>query len=229
MLEILLALLRAALQSLRFLNCFLLVTPESAQKAGFLRLIRSAKKCTSFSNAGAAYRSASRKGGSMKTEEKVVRRKLAGISLKRILVPIDFSPLSKKALQYALRFADEFGADVKLLHVIEPEVPPVFDGFMIAQPIVADGNHAKCANRLKDLASSMAVRGSNRVESAVRTGLAAYEIVEAAKEFAVDLIVIATHGYTGWKHLAIGSTAERVVRAAPCPVLVVRQKEHEFV
>ena len=55
------------------------------------------------------------------------------------------------------------------------------------------------------------------------------EIGEVAKESDVDLIVIATHGYTGWKHFAIGSTAERVVRAAPCPVLVVREKEHEFV
>ena len=64
--------------------------------------------------------------------------------------------------------------------------------------------------------------------SPVRCGLASIEIVDAAKEVDVDLIVIATHGYTGWKHFAIGSTAERVVRAAPCPVLVVREKEHEF-
>jgi universal stress protein A len=71
--------------------------------------------------------------------------------------------------------------------------------------------------------------GVTRVNSSTRCGLAAFEIVEAAKELNVDLIVIATHGYTGWKHFAIGSTAERVVRAALCPVLVVREKEHEFV
>lgn len=62
----------------------------------------------------------------------------------------------------------------------------------------------------------------------MRTGVPTHEIVEAAKELDVDLIVIATHGYTGWKHFAIGSTAERVARAAPCSVLVVREKEHEF-
>jgi nucleotide-binding universal stress UspA family protein len=45
----------------------------------------------------------------------------------------------------------------------------------------------------------------------------------------VDLIMIATHGYTSWRHLCIGSTAERVVRSAPCPVLVVREKEHDFI
>jgi nucleotide-binding universal stress UspA family protein len=53
--------------------------------------------------------------------------------------------------------------------------------------------------------------------------------VEAAKNLDVDLIVIATHGFTGRKHFAIGSTAERVARAAPCPVLVVREIEHDFI
>jgi universal stress protein A len=206
----------------------LLATPESAQKTA-LSLIHCTKKCTSFSNAGAAFKNASPQSARMKTEEKLIRPKPAGITLKRILVPIDFSALSKKALQYALRFAEEFGADVTLLHVIEPEVPPAFDGFMIAPPVIASGSRARCANRLKELAGSLAVRGTGHIESTVRTGLAAYEIVEAAKEFDLDLIVIATHGYTGWKHFAIGSTAERVVRAAPCPVLVVREKEHEFV
>jgi nucleotide-binding universal stress UspA family protein len=165
----------------------------------------------------------------MKTEDNFVRPTAAGISLKRILVPIDFSPLSKKALQYALRFAEEFRAELELLHVIEPDLPPAFEGFMIAPPMSPNRSRTKCASRLKDLASSMAIRGTKHVRSTVRTGLAAYEIVEAAKEFDVDLIVIATHGYTGWKHFVIGSTAERVVRAAPCPVLAVREKEHEFV
>jgi nucleotide-binding universal stress UspA family protein len=66
-------------------------------------------------------------------------------------------------------------------------------------------------------------------KSAIRTGLASHEILEAAKELDVDLIVIATHGFSGWKHFCIGSTAERVARSAPCPVLVVREKEHEFI
>jgi len=165
----------------------------------------------------------------MKTEEKLVSAKPTGIALKRILVPIDFSPLSRKALQHALRFAEGFRAGITLLHVVEPDVPPAFDGFMIAPPISPNGNRTKCANRLKVLASSTPMSATNYVQSTVRTGLPAYEIVEAAKELDVDLIVIATHGYTGWKHFAIGSTAERVVRAAPCPVLVVREKEHEFV
>ena len=71
--------------------------------------------------------------------------------------------------------------------------------------------------------------GNLYISSAIRKGLATHEIVEAAKEFDVDLIIMATHGLNGWKHFGMGSTADRVARAAPCPVLTVREKEHEFV
>jgi len=164
----------------------------------------------------------------MKTQEIRRRRHAAGIALKRILVPVDFSELSKKALQYAALLGEEFEAEVKLVHVIEPDVPPAFDGFMIAPPVNCNVVNASCAKKLKECASSIRSR-SGRVESVVRTGLPAHEIVETARESDVDLIVMATHGYTGWKHFAIGSTAEHVVRAASCPVLVVREKEHQFI
>jgi nucleotide-binding universal stress UspA family protein len=62
----------------------------------------------------------------------------------------------------------------------------------------------------------------------LRHGLPAHEIVEAAKDLDSDLLIIAAHGETAWKHFCIGSTAERVVRAAPCPVLLVREKEYQF-
>jgi nucleotide-binding universal stress UspA family protein len=164
----------------------------------------------------------------MKTQALLERGTSAGIGLKRILVPVDFSSLSKKAVHYATRLAQQFDAEIDLIHVVEPQIPPAFDGFMVAPPTVSNGAGASCAGRLKTLVNSVRKTGVVRVGSTVRAGLAAYEIVEAAKELDVDLIVIATHGYTGWKHFAIGSTAERVVRAAPCPVLVVREKEHEF-
>ena len=165
----------------------------------------------------------------MKTQASLERGSSSALNLKRILVPVDFSPLSKKALLYAARFAQQFRTELHLLHVVEPEIPPAFDGFMIAPPPISNGTAASCAGRMKPWVQAVRNAGVTRVESAVRPGLAAFEIVEAAKELDVDLIVIATHGYTGWKHFAIGSTAERVVRAAPCPVLVVREKEHEFV
>jgi len=165
----------------------------------------------------------------MKTQDRLDRETSGAVHLQRILVPVDFSPLSKKALLYATRLARQFGAEINILHVVEPEVPPAFDGYMIAAPAVSNGAAAKRAGQLKGRVSVVRKAGIARVSATTRFGLAAFEIVEAAKEFDVDMIVIATHGYTGWKHFAIGSTAERVVRAAPCPVLVVREKEHEFV
>jgi universal stress protein A len=67
------------------------------------------------------------------------------------------------------------------------------------------------------------------ITSGIRRGVATHEIVQAAERLDVDLIIMATHGLRGWKHFGLGSTADRVARAAPCPVLVVRQREREFV
>ena len=187
------------------------------------------KKRTRFSKLGAALEGIEGQSCGMKTQTLLECGSSTAINLKRILVPVDFSPLSKKALLYATRLAQQFGVEVNIFHVVEPEIPPAFDGFMIAPPPISNGATGPSAGQLKSLVSLVRKAGVTRVTSSVRCGLAAFEIIEAAKELDVDLIVIATHGYTGWKHFAIGSTAERVVRAAPCPVLVVREKEHEFV
>ena len=187
------------------------------------------KKRTEFSKRGEAKAATLTHNAHMKTQALLERGSSTATDLKRILVPVDFSPLSRKAIHYATRLGQLFGAELNLFHVVEPEVPPAFDGFMIAPPPISGCATNGYANRLDSLAGSVRTAGVSQVRSTVRTGLAAFEIVEAAKELDVDLIVIATHGYTGWKHFAIGSTAERVVRAAPCPVLVVRDKEHEFV
>jgi universal stress protein A len=150
------------------------------------------------------------------------------ITLKKILVPLDFSPLSKQALKYALRFAQQFQTELTLLHVLEPAVPPTFEGLQMAPPLPEEES-SRAEKSLRTLVGSARAAGVSKVRSIFRRGLAAHEIVEAAKDLDVDLIVIATHGYRGWKHFCIGSTAERAVRAAPCPVLVVREKKHEFV
>lgn len=94
-------------------------------------------------------------------------------------------------------------------------------------PTFSEEERSFAENNLRVWADSMETTGVT-TKTMLRNGLAAHEIVEAAKELDADLIIIATHGYTGWKHFCIGSTAERVVRAAPCPVLVVREKEHQF-
>ena len=149
------------------------------------------------------------------------------LRLRKILAPIDFSPASKNAFKYAIRFAEEFGGELTLLHVLEPES---MTGFMAIPEATAfvESDIIAAGKNLRSLIASVRHDKIERPHWKVRAGLPSHEIVEAAKEMDVDLIVIATHGYTGWKHFCIGSTAERVVRAAPCPVLVVREKEHEF-
>lgn len=149
-------------------------------------------------------------------------------ALKKILVPHDFSPASRKAFKYAYCFAREFGSHLILLHVLEPVSSRSFMELPGA-PAFSERELASAEKNLRVLLSSAEVGGLKETRSALRTGIASHEIVEAAKDLDVDLIVIATHGHTGWKHFCIGSTAERVVRAAHCPVLVVREKEHEFV
>ena len=150
------------------------------------------------------------------------------LHLKKILVPTDFSETSKKAVQYAVRFAEQFGCEIVLLHVIEPVTavagaPLAVDIFPEAEEdaIAAEAELGCFATRSRN--------HRNSFTSVVRIGHAPNEITKAAKELDVDLIMIATHGYTSWRHLCIGSTAERVVRTAPCSVFVVREKEHEFV
>jgi nucleotide-binding universal stress UspA family protein len=149
------------------------------------------------------------------------------LRLKKILAPIDFSPASKNALKYAVRFAEEFGGELTLLYVLEP-APTT--SYMVIPGATAffEGDFATAEKNLRSLIASVRNGKIERPHWKVRTGVPSHEIVEAAKEMDVDLIIVATHGYTGWKHFCIGSTAERVVRAAPCPVLVVREKEHEF-
>jgi universal stress protein A len=151
------------------------------------------------------------------------------ITIRKILVPTDFSPASRKSLSYALRFAKELNSKITLLHVLEPETPLTLAGRRPATAAFSEEELADAKEGLRGLTASAKAAGDAGTKSILRTGLPTHEIVEAAKELDVDLIVIATHGFTGWKHFAIGSTAERVARAAPCPVLVVREKEHDFI
>jgi nucleotide-binding universal stress UspA family protein len=148
------------------------------------------------------------------------------LQFNKILAPIDFSPASRNGLKHALRCAEEFGAELTLLYVLEP--PP--SASLVAIPgavVFSETDFTKAEKNLRSLVASVGHQ-SDEPRWKVRAGVPSHEIVEAAKEADVDLIVIATHGYTGWKHFCIGSTAERVVRAAPCPVLVVREKEQEL-
>ena len=162
----------------------------------------------------------------MKTQTLPERPVSALVNLKKILVPTDFSEASNAAYKYALRFGQQFSAELHVLHVLEPTFSPDLAG-LPGMPAFSNVELAPTQRKLRAWVDSVGAMGVS-ASMAVRNGLPAHEIVEAAKDLDIDLIIIATHGYTGWKHFCIGSTAERVVRAAPCPVLVVREKEHQF-
>lgn len=152
------------------------------------------------------------------------------LHVKKVLVPIDFSGPSKKAFKYALGFAQQFGSEIILTHVLEPHAASgKSERFAPEVAPSAQDEWAMAEKNLQALASSAPVSGNLYITSALRRGVATHEILEVAKEFDVDLIITATHGLTGWKHFGMGSIADRVARGAPCPVLVVREKEREFI
>jgi len=149
--------------------------------------------------------------------------------LKKILVPTDFSKFSAKALHYAMEFAQQFGASITLVHVVEPIVYPPESGYAPVEIETVETTWKKNAKRKLEELARQAILPPLMAQISVRFGTPYYEITALAKEEGVDLIVLATHGYTGLKHVFLGSTAEKVVRHAPCPVLTVREREHEFV
>lgn len=141
----------------------------------------------------------------------------------KILAPIDFSVESKRAILYAVEFARQFGASITLLNVVEPLVYPSDVGYgPVVVQVPNQGAIKKARVRLSALAKKQ-VDGKLLAETVVVTGSPWFEITEAAKALEIDLIVIGTHGYTGLDHALMGSTAEKVVRHAPCPVLIVRK------
>jgi universal stress protein A len=158
----------------------------------------------------------------MKTEEMATRLGSGAFDIKRILVPVDFSDSSSNAIKYARRIGELAKAALIFVHVIEPDGSGACEAL---PPICVEELKANTEENLRALVQAARESGIKGATSMSRSGMPAHEIVEVAKESDVDLIVIATHGYTGWKHFCIGSTAERVVRAAPCSVLVVREKE----
>jgi universal stress protein A len=140
--------------------------------------------------------------------------------LKEILVPVDFTECTEKALAYAVPFARQFGATVTLLHVVEPAFVPA------SEMVDVDLSHEsqRALERLRTRVASQV-----RCQTMIRRGGAEQEIIAVAKELACDLIILSTHGRSGLDRLLLGSTAERVVRRAGCPIFIVRPHEHDFI
>jgi nucleotide-binding universal stress UspA family protein len=194
--------------------------------------IRERQKLMNFSQDASAPSAAG--GGNLIGESDLPLKTFPSLQLKRLLVPTDFSINSKKALIYAVRLARRNNSSLILFHVVQPpefvrQLPQDYSyesneetrkQFEIAMRLSAEG-----LERL-----SRDVEGGNiEIESLQRLGTPYKEIIKVAREREVDLIVIATHGHSGLNHFLFGSTAERVIRLAPCPVLVVRQEERDFI
>jgi universal stress protein A len=148
------------------------------------------------------------------------------LKLKRIFVPIDFSPQSIKALRYAVPLAQKFGGAICLVNVVESG--SFLDDFKSVPIVFSKETRAQDAKARLVILAQKEIGKLIPVFLHVRTGKAHEEIVAAARKLEADLIIIATHGYTGLRHTLLGSTAEMVVRLAPCPVLVVRERQRDF-
>lgn len=159
----------------------------------------------------------------------IARSNAAGIAapallaLKSILVPVDFFEPSKEALAYAGAFARKFGAELILLHVVEP-IP--FSGDYGYGEVHGLRPNERLIKRSKKRLESLRRRQIHNLlgcTAMVRSGKAVDEIPKAAKELHANLIILATHDHEGGDQAVLDSTAERVIRDTMCPVLIVRQ------
>ncbi len=155
-------------------------------------------------------------------------RARAKLRIRSILVPVDFSTPSIKAVHYAAAFAEQFGAKLTLLHVVEPLGSAEFTA---AFPLVIENDKLVrlSEDKLLNLSAKLGIDRRLIEKTLVRTGVPFNEITNAARTLKADLIIIATQGNTGLKRLMLGSTTERVVRHATCPVFVLREREREIV
>jgi len=141
---------------------------------------------------------------------------------KKILIPVDFSDASARSLSHGLQVAHENRASVVALFVVDTSFPypdlfsfedPAGDYFRVMRD--------RAQKRIDEWLAELPPVGSVPVETVIGRGRAATEIVEIAEQIAADLIVVARHAQSGFRHAIMGSTTEAVIRSAPCPVLVL--------
>lgn len=159
------------------------------------------------------------------------------MNVTKILVPIDYSDHSVRALQWGASLAEKYGAQLLLLHVIpraSEELPAPWNAYSPGRiapgPLLREEGTPidlveMAQNDLKDLAMAK-LDESRPVSLTVRVGTPAEEILRLAQDEGVDLIAMGTHGRTGLRHVLMGSIAETVMRAAPCPVFTVKTAAH---
>ncbi len=148
------------------------------------------------------------------------------VAIKKILCPTDLSDECRPALAMACEWAKQFGAELHLLHVVAglsnpyPYLGPPFNEAMAWETMIRQ--KARDALKLWPLPEGF---GALKVVRELRSGSPIAHIEEYAKATGIDLIVMGTHGRSGFSHMLLGSVAENVVRRAPCPVLTVRPAE----
>jgi nucleotide-binding universal stress UspA family protein len=141
----------------------------------------------------------------------------------KILLPTDFSVCSTVAAGVARSLAERFGSRIAVLHVLdEPAtLDPMFRGDIPLEMLRS--RMENFAQQNMDAFLARCFSGFESFDTIIATGVPYREIIGKAREIAADLVVIGTHGRTGVEHVIFGSTAEKVVRMSPCPVLSVRQ------
>jgi nucleotide-binding universal stress UspA family protein len=153
------------------------------------------------------------------------------IAIKQILVATDFGAASDNALRYGEALAREFGARLHVLHAAPNVFATSMDGYGYAAiPPQVQEDLEKAARRQMD----ERVNDEDRRELGATTTIVVHNspaiaIIDYAKQNGIDLIIVGTHGRGAVAHVFLGNVAERIVRSAPCPVLTVRDPEHEFV
>jgi nucleotide-binding universal stress UspA family protein len=153
------------------------------------------------------------------------------IAIKEILVATDFGPASDNALRYGEALAREFSARLHVLHAAPNIYATSMDGYGYAaiSPQVQEDIEVAARRHMRERVSEEDQQELRAKTTVITHNSPAIAIVEYAKANAIDLIVLGTHGRGAIAHVLLGNVAERVVRTAPCPVLTVRDPEHEFV
>jgi universal stress protein A len=146
--------------------------------------------------------------------------------IQKIILATDFSEASQDAIIYAKWLSGSLAAELKVLHVFEPK------GWMVPSPYYytpgfeewVDASIENVRQKGKEALETLAKSFGPHAETIFIEGHPGKEIVQAAAEQNADLLILGTHGYTGWNHLTLGSIAEYVVRHSPCPVLTIKPR-----
>lgn len=148
--------------------------------------------------------------------------------ISKILIPTDFSDSAQYALEYAIDLNKLYNARLYLLHVLQDFTD--FSEFNLSPsmlPQLYAEFEQSATKRIEEIITTK-IPSDMRCDTYILHGIPFFEIIQFARNEAVDLIVIGTRGRTGLKHVLFGSTAEKVVKKAPCAVLSVRHTESEF-